>query len=330
MHAPTPARHRTPFALAALLVVAGAVAAVVTTGGGGGDAAADTVVAASRGPRAVSEAGGVGLLVAAGTEGAIDPAAPGPDPSETLPPGGRRPTGADPLRVLVTGDSVAFDLAGPLVWALNAGGQVDAGFVLDPSIARDDVARLLWQQRVETVDPEVIVVLMGTWESFLAVGQAEDAGTSVFAPEWLGRYRAEVVEPWLDAVTASGAEVVWVGQPAAADWGRSLQFARLNEVYAAVADTRSEVTFVDGAAELSGPQGPFTDVGVDAFGRPVRWRNLDGLHLCADGAVRLAEPVIRTLQDRWDVRVGPGWRQGDWRLQVGYPPEECPAPAGVA
>jgi hypothetical protein len=307
--------------------VAGVVAAVVATGTSGADERPDTVLAASRGPRAASEAGGLDLLAAGDAEAIVDPAAPGAEPEEALPAGGRRASEADPLRVLVTGDSVAFDLAGPLVWALNAGGQVEAEFVLDPSLARDEVARVLWQQRVESLDPGVIVVLMGTWESFLAVGEAEDAGTSVFAPDWVRLYRAAVVEPWLEAVTVAGAEVVWVGQPAAADWGRSLQFARLNDAYAAVAGDWTQVTFVDGAAVLTGPRGPFTDVGEDAFGRPVRWRNLDGLHLCADGAVRLAEPVIQTLQDRWEVRVGPGWRQGDWRLQVGYPPEECPPPA---
>ena len=235
----------------------------------------------------------------------------------SLPPGGRQPTPDDPLRVILAGDSVMADLAPAVIDALGRGGSVEAKFVLAPGVALDATSTVLWRQQLSTFDPEVIVVLVGTWETDGDLGPPGRLG-------WRARYDREVLDPFVELVTGEGAELIWVGMPAVRDATSTFLLAELNAAYGGLADRHEQVTYVPGGEFVSAPDGGYAEFleGPDGLERA---RRVDGLHLCPAGAIRLAEPVIDAIADRWNVPRADDWQTGDWRRPPALlKPEECP------
>jgi len=250
------------------------------------------------------------------------PATTVPVTTTSTPPGGRQPTVADPLRVTFAGDSVMAEFAPAMIEALEGEGEVAGRFVLSPSIARDGVDNLIWQQELADHDPELIVVLVGFWED-QTVGE-----TASTEPGWASRYQAEVVDPFLGLVTAEGARVLWIGMAAVDDPVVTERFTRLNSVYAAVAEARDDVEYLSAGDYLSGPEGGYAEIVTSpTSGLPIRLRRIDGLHLCPEGVAALGEPVLESIAEQWNVTGAFGWQQGDWRRPpLLHAPEECPAP----
>lgn len=247
---------------------------------------------------------------------------PAPSPTTTtttVPPGGRVPTPEDPLRVLLAGDSVMADLAPAAIDALNRGGATEARFGASPGLVLEPTAEAVWRQQLESFDPEVVVVLVGTWE----IG--DRLGTPG-SEQWRARYDAEVLDPFVELVTSQGAEVIWVGMPAVEEPDSTLVLVELNSAYEDLEDRFPGVRYVPGGEYVSSPEGGYTDV-LEGPDGPERVRRVDGLHLCPGGAVRLAQPVLDLIEARWAVPVAEDWTTGEWRepplLQE---PEECPAP----
>ncbi len=245
-----------------------------------------------------------------------------PAPTTSVPPGGRQPTPDDPLRVTFAGDSVMSELAPAMIEALEATGETEARFVLAPSLARSGAELVIWNQELQAHDPDLVVLLVGLWEDRV-VGDGAYA-----APGWARQYKAEVLDPFLDLVTSEGAKVLWVGMPAVRDDDATTRFATLNGAFAAAAEARDDVDYLPGGNFVSAPEGGYTDVGpAPVTGAPVRWRRIDGHHLCPDGAVAIAEPVLAAINEQWNVGVGYAWQQGAWRRPpLLHAPEECPAP----
>lgn len=245
-----------------------------------------------------------------------------PATTTSLPPGGRQPTRQDPLRVTFVGDSVMAEFAPAMIQALEGTGQSTGRFVLAPSIARGGAANLVWERELADHAPDLIVHLVGVWEDRV-VGT-----TASGEPGWPRRYRIQVVEPFLDLVTADGAKVLWIGMPAVDDPVVTERFARLNSVYAAVADEREDVDYLAAGDHLSGPDGGYAEIVVaPSSGRPVRLRRIDGLHLCPEGVTTLGEPVLERIAQQWNVMPAFSWQQGSWRRPpLLHAPEECPAP----
>ena len=81
----------------------------------------------------------------------------------------RVPTPEDPLRVMILGDSVTYEIAPPLEWALESSGvarvedrtQVGLGLSRWPIFHWWEV----WQPFIEEIHPEVVVVQMGIWDA---------------------------------------------------------------------------------------------------------------------------------------------------------------------
>jgi hypothetical protein len=245
-----------------------------------------------------------------------------PAPTTTLPPGGRQPSAADPLRVTFAGDSVMAEFAPAMIQALEGPGEVDGRFVLAPSLARGGTGTVTWNQELARHDPDLVVVLVGFWEDKV-VGD-----TASSAPGWAQQYRRQVVDPFLDLVTAEGAKVLWIGMASVNDPVVTARFARLNSVYVAAADERDDVDFLPAGRYLSTPQGGYADVLTSPVsGRPLRVRRVDGLHICPDGIVLLGQPVLEAIARQWNVTTAYGWQQGTWRQPpLLHAPEECPAP----
>jgi hypothetical protein len=234
-----------------------------------------------------------------------------------LPPGGRQPTAEDPLRVLFAGDSVMADLAPAAIAALDAG-TADARFMLAPGVALDATSRVLWQSQIESFDPEVVVVLVGTWETDGDLGPPG-------GDEWRARYDSEILDPFVELVTSEDADLVWVGMPAVAEAEATFLLADLNAAYAALPDRFDSVTYLPGGEFVSAPGGGFAEF-LDGPNGPERVRRVDGLHLCPGGAIRIAEPVVGEILEQWNVAIDETWRTGSWTRPPEFPkPEECPA-----
>jgi hypothetical protein len=245
-----------------------------------------------------------------------------PVTTTSLPPGGRQPTPADPLRVTFGGDSVMAEFATAMIQALEGTNETTGRFVLAPSLARNGSTRIVWTRELQEHDPDLIVLLVGFWEDKVV---GEDAS---LAPGWANQYRRQVVEPFVDLVTRNGAKVLWIGMASVNDPVVTARFARLNFVFHQVADARDDVDFIAAGDYVSGPNGAYADVlPSPVSGQPMRVRRTDGLHLCPGGVVLLGEPVLQAISEQWNVTASYNWQQGSWRRPpLLHAPEECPAP----
>jgi hypothetical protein len=235
------------------------------------------------------------------------------------PPGGRRPTADEPLRVLMAGDSLMADISLAIASTLQDGGQAVARLVAAPSIPRDDTTRALWHQQLDQYDPEVIVIMIGVWE-----GMAEDALSTLplGSPAWLRTYRHRNLDPYLDLLTSEGAEVVWVGMPPAQDPERQLEFSSLNRAVRQAAQASPDLIYIPGDTILANPDGSWADILPGPHGTPQRVRRIDTTHLCADGASRLARPVLNHLGRQWGIPLADDWPNRNWRWV--FPAADCP------
>lgn len=266
---------------------------------------------------------GVGLAVALLGAGCQDDEAGSARPSSTTSssparvPRGRTLTVADPLRVLVVGDSVMFDAAPAIEAALHSGGtaRVTTQAVLGSGLAKGNWDwRREWPALVERTDAEAAVVLAGAWDLLTEEpGPSPPPGT----PAWVVFYRPLLLEA-LDLLTAGGAHVYWVGMPWVGEDAHRQSIATLNRLLEELAAARADVTFVDGAAVLAGPGGSFTVTLPGDDGQPVRVRKADGVHLCPAGAARLADAIVTAVTAAWPLRLQPGWEDGSWRDDERY------------
>jgi len=233
-------------------------------------------------------------------------------------PGGRQPTAEDPLRVILGGDSVMAGLAPAVSHALNEGGSARSQFVLTPSVARDSATTALWQLQLERTDPELVVMLIGTWERLLAGPQDGQVQTTE-------RYVTETLQPFVDLVTSQGAKLLWIGMPAVREPDPTLIFARLNEAFLQLAERNpGSVYYLSGSEFVAGSG--FTELITNPDGSVERLRAVDGHHLCQDGAVRLSRPVLDWVVSQWNVPLAPNWQDGPWRDPATYyGSQACPA-----
>lgn len=277
---------------------------------------------------------GAGLLVGVGitfgalgwTTGSMVSADSGPatadpvtvdEPESTLP--------VEPLRVTMAGDSVMAGLAPAVEAALDGTGDAEVQFVLTPSILRDATVRFTWQRELEQFDPDVVVMFVGTWE----IGEVSNQiGTTVGPddPTWQAAYERDVLDPWIELITEEGAEVIWIGAPAVEATEVDELFTILNGAYRSLSDRWDQVTYLDSTDALAGVGAGFAPVVTTAGGDQVRVRQIDGLHLCPDGAVLLARSLLDTVQVEHPVGEVPDWQTGAWRSGEQYPPGSCPDP----
>jgi hypothetical protein len=245
--------------------------------------------------------------------------APATTTTEPLPPGGRRPTPEDPLRVLMAGDSLMADLSLALSSTLQDGGAARASLVAAPSAPRDEAMRGLWRQQLSTYDPDVIVVMIGVWEGMVADARAQEPlGTLA----WERSYRQNVLDPYLQLLTSEGAEVVWIGMPPSPDPRRELEWSSMNRAVRQLAQESPDLSWIPGDEILANPDGSWTDILPGPQGNPQRIRRVDTTHLCAEGVVRLARPVLNYLRRQYEVPIAPNWPTRNWRWV--FPADECP------
>jgi uncharacterized protein len=230
-----------------------------------------------------------------------------PTPPVTAPDGlapMAAPTPAAPLRLLVVGDSLGIDFGQPLVNDLAATNAVTAlldGHI-DTGLARPDYFN--WpgelQGDLARFRPQAVVVFIGANDpqNFIDGGGAVAYGT---AP-WSDAY-AKRVGAFMQAASATGARVLWVGMPPMADPVLNAKMQALNVIDQAQAQLRRGVTYFASGPVLSDPQGRYATYLPDASGNEVQVREPDGTHLAAAGAQRLSQAAIAFMAHEWGITL---------------------------
>jgi hypothetical protein len=224
----------------------------------------------------------------------------------------REPTGG----VVLAGDSMMSELSAVLIEAL-ATQQPPAIYVAQPNLAAYPTLLPEWQGLIDRLDPKVVVVLVGTWERIVV-------DTTV--PAWQEAYLADVIDPFVELVTSRGASLVVLSYPPLADQPDVLGAGGLNDLFASLPERNPAVSFVDAGGALRGADGGFVPtVPVPGVGE-LLIRQSDGRHLCPDGAMLMADPVLTHLAEAEGIAPVEGWQRGVWRStpENFEHPELCP------
>jgi hypothetical protein len=223
----------------------------------------------------------------------------------TFPPLNRSPVPADPLRVLVVGDSIGIDLGQPLVNDLAGTDAVSPTLDgrIDTGLSRPDYFNWPEELMADLVNdrPQLVVVMIGANDpqNMQVDGNVVTYGT----PAWNTAY-ADRVGSFMDLAFATGAHVLWVGMPPMADPGLDAAMDNLNSIVRSqVAQHPGQATFLDTRTVLGTPQGGFTPYLTNAAGAEVNIRTPDGIHLTTDGGEVLSQAVINSMRSTLHINL---------------------------
>jgi hypothetical protein len=222
---------------------------------------------------------------------------PGPTTTTTVPPDPKHPTAANPLRVLIVGDSIGLDMGGALQSDLASTGVVNAALDARESTGLTRPDYFNWpaelQNDLKSADPQVVVVMIGANDAQDFLGPPDVPYTS---SQWNTLYGQRAAQ-FMQIAGSGGATVVWVGMPPMRDPSLSGQMTDINAVdsHEAAAAT-PPAHFVNTVKSLGTAQGGYTAFVTNAAGQIVNTRAPDGTHLTPGGSQVVAQQVIAELQ----------------------------------
>jgi peptidoglycan/LPS O-acetylase OafA/YrhL len=235
------------------------------------------------------------------------------EPALTL----RSASSIDPLRVLISGDSVAFDAESGIAAALEGTGQatVHRGAMVGFGLTRSSNWESTWTEMLASSRAEVAVLMFGTWDT----DYIEDRGVEAYV---------QVVDRALTLFESNGVKVLVIGMPMS-ETRRGQSLPRpADAVFRDLPDRwPGVVAYLDTDPVLS-PGGRYTEYLAGPDGERERVRKLDGTHLCPAGAARLGDAVVAILGAGGALDApDPEWRAGEWALGDRYhePPGACSA-----
>jgi hypothetical protein len=227
----------------------------------------------------------------------------------------RDATPADPLRVLLVGDSVAFDAAPGIEAALEATGEAQvanrnvAGFGLfQPYKWRE-----AWPQQLRETRADLVIAMWGGWDD-----------------PWYGQHGRVAYEAVLDeamgVLRSTGAQVLFLGEPVSTD-RNGVEAARDTlPILRAMPGRLAGVWFAESDAWIA-PGGRFSAYLPGPNG-PERVRKVDNTHICPAGSARFGQGLLDYLTPRYGLASpDPSWRSGPWALDPRFddPHGACPA-----
>ncbi|HEY1738491.1 MAG TPA: acyltransferase family protein [Acidimicrobiia bacterium] len=218
-----------------------------------------------------------------------------------------------PQRVLIVGDSVALTLGrGIERWGAAHGmqveneGQLGCGLLNGAEVRgywgvetrNADPCRQvpLWQQRIATFRPDVVVVLFGAWDVYDASWNGGHTWFAPGTPTWDAHYEPAVAAT--DAIlSASGARVLWLEPPCFADTSPT-------DTSPPPWYSPSRVAVVGSIEqEVSARDGEFATDAVHQSGCPVNLTmRPDGVHYSDPGADRVAPAVGDAILHAWTAK----------------------------
>lgn len=268
---------------AVVLVLLGGFAASTVMAGDGGAEVARTVATRAPSPPTVAVAGASVTTV------------PGLPCRSGL-------TANAPLRLWIAGDSIAYSVGtglgkkaantgvvAPVYESRVSSGLASPGFFDWPKRVSEELPRL---------NPEVVVFVMGTndW----AVPQATPLDASG-QPAWKTTY-AQRVQSMVDALTANGRTLYWVGPPVLRDSKQEAGATQVATVIRQVVDPAPRAEYFDLHDLLDTDGGTYTAT-VDDGGKKLQVRADDGVHLTPDGADFVGSALFARLDDQCRLKA---------------------------
>ncbi|ONH57953.1 hypothetical protein CcI49_23745 [Frankia sp. CcI49] len=213
----------------------------------------------------------------------------------------RTPTATNPLRVLVTGDSLTESLGPTITNTEPATIHAETDTRFGTGLVRPDFFDWATHARLQITgrNPEAIVVIMGGNDG-QGITQPDGTILPAGSDEWAAEYRRRAIvlmRIWSDG---GSRRVFWLSLPPARSGTLNGYFARMNEATQAAAERVPGARFLDLRPMLSNA-GQYTDYLTDSSGRSVLIRTRDGVHLTLDGARLAAAPVLQTLTQEWHL-----------------------------
>ena len=201
------------------------------------------------------------------------------------------------------------NLASALDPVLDDGDLSEATFRLFTVLPRGTAEQVPWRDMLERDDPELIVMLIGGWEDQRAYEVPGTLGSEI----WQQNYREQVLDPFTELATSTGAQLLWVGFPPVGNPRATTTHIRMNRVFEQVAADHPDVVYIDsGPFPFGGSDGMQYTESIDGADGPIRLRSNDS-HLCPEAVVRLAEPLVAMIEGAWAIDVDDAWADGDWR-----------------
>ncbi|NUP52037.1 MAG: DUF459 domain-containing protein [Catenulispora sp.] len=242
---------------------------------------------------------GSGPVSSGGSGAAGDPSQPEPRLAPVA-AAVRRATAADPLRILVTGDSLS-DFDGQQLARMVATQHLPAKVRVEPRNGTGltqpnvfDWAEEAGQDAV-SYDPDVVVMVLGANDGWPLAGA--DAGSA----RWVAEYSRRVAAVTRDFLAGDPQRrVYWVGPPVprSAPWIHI--FDRINAAVRAAVPTVSGLRYVDVAGPTS-DNGHYTDYLTDPDGHRVLARQHDGIHYSFPGSVFPARIILTALRGEYTL-----------------------------
>lgn len=213
------------------------------------------------------------------------------------------PTRADPLRLVVVGDSFASGVGSAIGRAMNPRlVQVEARGVISTGLTRPDYFN--WQSNLrEIVDrfrPDVVVVMLGGNDAQTLTVPGERSIPLEDQDAWTRAY-VERVRELVTTATGAGARVVWIGLPPMRDINRDHQAHRLDEIYRGVTTSTPGAAYVNSLDLFARPGGGYAAYLPDDGGKEQLVREGDGEHFTTLGYDWVADAVIESLERNWDL-----------------------------
>ncbi len=204
-------------------------------------------------------------------------------------PNYRVPTAADPLRVLVAGDSLSGHL-GPSVSSALQG--TPSTITLDEHVgtglARPDVVDWPTEltQDMAKDAPDVVVLIFGGNDN-QDLRTADGWIPITHYAEWKAEYQRRIAQI-MDIVAKPGVSVYWIGLPVMSRPSLQAVVPDINHMIKAEAAVRPhQVTYVDPDPAIAKPDGSFATFLPGSDGRDVRVRENDGVHPTGIGMDRI-------------------------------------------
>jgi len=215
----------------------------------------------------------------------------------TVPPNPKEPTAANPLRVLIVGDSIGIDLGDALQPDLAQTGVVSAALDgrVSTGLTRPDYFN--WPAEltadIKSQNPQVVVIMIGANDAQDFLGPPDVPYTS---PQWNTLY-AQRVAQFMQIAQSGGATVVWVGMPPMQNPGLNAQMSDVDAVVQQQAvKAHPPITYLSTARSLGTAQGGYTAFVTNGAGQVVNVRTPDGTHLTPGGGQVVAQQVVAELQ----------------------------------
>ncbi len=215
-------------------------------------------------------------------------------------------TAANPLRVLVVGDSIGLSFGDSVANKLDGTGVVTT--TIDAregtGLTRPDAFDWSAELRADLAHfrPEVVIAMFGgnDDQDTIVNGRFIPYGSQA----WTVIYGARV-SAVADAVHAAGAHLLWSGLPVMRSAGKSERLQSVMAVTRAALAGHDAVLFVNNLTALSDASGGYTVALRDASGQEVIVREPDGIHLSPAGADRLADRAIADMEASWRLDLHP-------------------------